>query len=697
MNGFENRFEFSVIMSVYQAKNFMAEAIASLERQTIGFDRIQLILVDDGSTDGGGLLCDEYQKKYPDQVTVIHKENGGLSSAKNAGLPHAQGRYVSFFDPDDILDKDAFQKISDFFREHGQETDICCIPIFMFGNQEGPHPLNYKFAKGNRVIDLLNNENADCFLLSSASSFYKKEVIQNERFETRLVAGEDALINLSLLIRKPSLGVVSNTRYHYRKYTGSLLNTAQSKRNWYFAYLQLLTIPILDAAEKEYGYIPRFIQNAVMYDFKSRITQEEIPEHILSSQEVRQYHQMIVDITKRLDDDVILAQERLGAVYKVYLLSKKHPADFQIRYSDLLDEIPFWLNSLKIEGNKIIIDGQKYVPENQGDQKRYHIVTDGATDQELSLTSRYTYSFVAGLPVLKMASYTAEISIENLDKKQIHRIIFYWGDDENDRNEQPVRTGIFAPISDRLDKSYWFYDNFLFQPILNGFSIRFVGKRHGLLHLQKELMFDLQLLKLKSRQSLKAVISRCVYYLLHALIPKDIWLIADQADSAGANGEAFFCYLVSHKNEKRCHPVFLLKKDSPDYERLQKTGKVIPYMSWQHKFLHLFARHAMTSQGKREISTPFLSRSLYYGDLLQNNTIIFLGQGNLTEERLLSLNRPDRNYSLFVASCPTEYKSLTEGNYGYDETHVIMIDMPVNDQKNSERIYAAILRSEQKD
>ena len=95
-------FEFSVVMAVYNVEPFLREAVDSLTAQNFGFEKIQLIMVDDGSTDGSGAICDEYAERYPDNVMVIHKENGGLSSARNVGVRASSGRYLNFFDPDDL-------------------------------------------------------------------------------------------------------------------------------------------------------------------------------------------------------------------------------------------------------------------------------------------------------------------------------------------------------------------------------------------------------------------------------------------------------------------------------------------------------------------------------------------------------------------------------------------------------------------
>ena len=95
----------SVIIPVYNVEDYLHYAIESLEKQT--YKNFEIILVNDGSTDDSGKLCDEYSEKYSN-VRVFHKENGGLSDARNFGLQYANGRYVAFVDSDDYIEKNMY-------------------------------------------------------------------------------------------------------------------------------------------------------------------------------------------------------------------------------------------------------------------------------------------------------------------------------------------------------------------------------------------------------------------------------------------------------------------------------------------------------------------------------------------------------------------------------------------------------------
>ena len=93
---------FSIIMAAYNAERYIEEAVDSLKNQTLGFENIQLIIVDDGSKDNTPALADRIAEGHAN-IRILHKENGGASSARNAGLAYAEGRYINFMDSDDKL------------------------------------------------------------------------------------------------------------------------------------------------------------------------------------------------------------------------------------------------------------------------------------------------------------------------------------------------------------------------------------------------------------------------------------------------------------------------------------------------------------------------------------------------------------------------------------------------------------------
>lgn len=111
----------SVIVPIYKVENYLEKCIQSVQEQT--YTKVQIVLVDDGSTDSCGLLCDEMAQQDK-RIKVIHKENGGLSDARNAGLEYSEGEFVFYLDGDDYLEKDALETLIKFQKEYSADIVV---------------------------------------------------------------------------------------------------------------------------------------------------------------------------------------------------------------------------------------------------------------------------------------------------------------------------------------------------------------------------------------------------------------------------------------------------------------------------------------------------------------------------------------------------------------------------------------------
>ena len=120
----------SVIVPVYNTEKYLRECIDSILAQT--FTDFELILVDDGSTDGSGIICDEYADKDP-RVQVIHQQNGGATVARRSGVRIARGEYVTFVDSDDWIDSDFYAPMIEKIKETGADVLVCNTLTSDFG------------------------------------------------------------------------------------------------------------------------------------------------------------------------------------------------------------------------------------------------------------------------------------------------------------------------------------------------------------------------------------------------------------------------------------------------------------------------------------------------------------------------------------------------------------------------------------
>ena len=113
----------SVVVPVYNVERYLVRCMDSLVNQTL--EDIQIIAVNDGSTDNSGELLNIYQKKYPDKVKILQKENGGLSDARNFGMPYAEGEYIAFLDSDDYVELDMYEKMYNKAKEESSDMVEC--------------------------------------------------------------------------------------------------------------------------------------------------------------------------------------------------------------------------------------------------------------------------------------------------------------------------------------------------------------------------------------------------------------------------------------------------------------------------------------------------------------------------------------------------------------------------------------------
>ncbi|QCX53300.1 glycosyltransferase [Elizabethkingia sp. JS20170427COW] len=113
----------SIIVPVYNVKAYLAKCLDSLIAQTL--EDIEIIVVDDGSTDSSGKILKQYENKYPELIRAFNKENGGLSDARNFGINKAKGDFIGFVDSDDYVTADMFQEMYDLAMKHSAEMVIC--------------------------------------------------------------------------------------------------------------------------------------------------------------------------------------------------------------------------------------------------------------------------------------------------------------------------------------------------------------------------------------------------------------------------------------------------------------------------------------------------------------------------------------------------------------------------------------------
>lgn len=678
-------FKFTEIMAVYNVEAYLEEALSSLYHQTIGFENIQIILVDDGSTDSSGTISDQWAERYPQNVLSLHKPNGGQASARNMGLQHASGEYVSFLDPDDKLSEDALERVYHFYEQHREETDIVSIPLFFFGSREGEHILNTKYADGTRVIDLLKEHT--CIQLSCSASFYPLEAARGMSFDPALATGEDAKENLKILVRKPVLGVVSEAKYWYRRHTESTVAGAQAKPAWYTPYLHSFSEWALDYSEKELGYVPKFVQYTVMYDLQWKILQTQVPEPLQAPDALQQYKHAIDALLARIDPEIVLQMESLSDAQKYMVLrrtgksSSLESGDHELQVcfgqdAGFLFEhlVTFEVCFVTIQKDLAVIEGLVTMPTGLLDAGwsitavdpngtytacALHEVPARETFRYLDETICDVWGFRAELPTAGREGF--DVSFQILLPQGIRHGIAC-----------PQR-GHYLPVCPYPGGSG--YQNG-WQYSFEGDQIRFLSCRTTGQKIRREISVERMLVRMRAR---KALFCRWLYLLLKPFFRREIWLVTDRLDRAGDNGEAFFRYLVSNPPGK-VRPYFVISRETPDYQRMKAVGPTIAAHSFPHKMLTMMATCIISSGGREQWFDPFGIQSVWNKDILYSIPFFFLQHGIIKDDLSKWLNRWSENIQGFVTSAVPEHRSIVEGAYDYPAEQVWLTGLPRYDR-----------------
>lgn len=235
----------SIIIPVYNVEKYINRCIDSLLNQT--YKNIEIILIDDGSTDNSGKQCDIYEKKDK-RIKVKHIKNQGVTKARMVGVSLATGNYITFVDSDDYIEITTYETLMKFLKEN--KLDICVFNYYIVQNDR------VKIHKNKDKIPTIMNTNEYLSLMCKNNfggmmwnKIYKKELILNnlKSLENGLAILEDLLFNCELCEKYPKLrvGYINNLYYYYIIRKGSALNSDFSPKSLDSIYAQIKILDIL--------------------------------------------------------------------------------------------------------------------------------------------------------------------------------------------------------------------------------------------------------------------------------------------------------------------------------------------------------------------------------------------------------------------------------------------------------------------
>ncbi len=690
------KYKFSVVMPVYNVEDYLEKSILSIVNQTIGFKKnIQLILVNDGSSDNSAEICLKYKNLYPENIIYIEQENAGVSAARNNGLEYVEGKYVNFLDSDDLWSKNAFETAYKFFEEHYDEVDVATTSIYLFEAVSRAHVLNFRMAAGTRVANLLDEEECRNVVVQVTSTFFKAESVKNQRYVVGLKLGEDGIFTNAVIMEKMKVGFFRGTTHYYRKRAAgtSAVQTLSFSRYYCIDRLKEYHLRLIEMSIEKFGSVLPYIQNVVYYDFAWTLTSQAYQN--LGEDDLQEFRALCSKILSYIDDKVILENQvhpqplkKLTALRIKYnnddIAKELYYKEKAIWFKDILFEEfarsknVCHISFVNIKKNKVHVEGliENWVYSTTANGVRLAFRIKGKVVKatvESFANVKYATCFDEGE---KFKRFSCDMKIPAFEgKDDVVKLfpIIYFG-------KRSCRLGMnyqkFVPNANAFATAYKFFDNYCIQSYRTVMKIKKVETRLQKLKLAAKLERECQkeLRRLKKRE-IAALRRR---YCLHKAFSKQeekIWLISDRVQNAGDNGEVLFKYLNKIKREGRglenVRPIFAISRDAECIDRLKSEGEVVFFEDKEYYFYFLCADKIISSSAGEFTGNPFGYNRKYLVDLFSFK-YYYLQHGVACADLSGWLNRFSKNFEMIFASSERERESFLTAPYYYSPRQIVV-------------------------
>ena len=308
----------SIIVPVYNMEKYLDRCMNSIWQQT--YKNLEIILVDDGSTDNSPKMCDNYAKK-DSRIKVVHKENGGLSDARNAGLAVATGNYIGYVDSDDWIEPGLFELLNIQILEH---------PADLYGyNAQKVSQTDSGQLITERLLYVVEHETITFHSEKERFSFffhrfmqyrtgwevwsriYRKSVIEAQKlrfFPTQEVFAEDYLFTFEYLLHADTIRLLCNIGYNYFQRESSLLGKLDLKtvlprlENLGMCAYESVCCAGLDQFKKNYDRLYFMLFNYHLQHLLSSLDEEEVRCFLWDRKRGKRHRRLLKDMRKHLYD-----------------------------------------------------------------------------------------------------------------------------------------------------------------------------------------------------------------------------------------------------------------------------------------------------------------------------------------------------------------------------------------------------------
>lgn len=679
MSASDENLQASVIIPVYNKEQYLETCFKTLEAQTLDKNHFEAIFIDDGSRDGSLGLLKAFAEGHP-WVKVIAKENGGVCSARNAGIREAKGRYLFYLDPDDEWTPDVLDTVSKFFDKHYDQVDLVTYPIVPYtnGEKQAQH-YRYETLISTGVYNLLEGEN---WLVTQTTMniCVKNRYGENRMFdfvsENGVVYHEDQQYITEILIDNPFIGYCMGPKYIWNKNDDSVTNNAVKP---YYVYNNTMTMYEHLYALCE-GNPPQFLQSMLVHDLGWKMRADAaLPTH-LSGDEYEVALGRLKALLRGVDDEVILSHPNVHLYHRFFLLRLKWDEDcfsYEVGAGGI---------TLTRGGKVIYVENRVEI----------NILRTRTTERGLfmvGLVKSPTFSFIdkeVELYIIKNAGGV-------INSQRIHLDVSSWS--RLGTKSVIARNYVFRlciPFGQSLDTKFILRINGIdipmrFTYLANRVNFSPSGKQafvqdghmvelksgKGIISVRKlersaELAARNQFGNVTSR---KVTLSRRAVYMAKDALKKlgrRIWIYGDTPGRLDNGWYQFEHDCVINDGVSR---YYVTHDNRPPLPKGATHAAIIRFGSRIHRFLYLLAEKVLCSDITRVCVMPWSAgRRKYYADF-DNPQLIYLQHGVLWAHMPWYYSYDRVLFDKEVVSTQFEIENLVS-NYGFEESDLIGCGMP---------------------
>lgn len=670
----------TVIVPIYNMEKYLRECLESLVCQTMDKESMEVLLIDDGSTDTSAIIMKEFEERYP-HMKGFHKENEGLSMTRNYGIRRARGKYIMYLDADDTLTPETIEAVTDFFDEHYNEVDLVNyreIPV-VNGEWKKTH-FRYARLEDSGIYDLNLIENA--FINQTRINICVKNAFEeNILFDTdRNFRQEDQKYCTEVLRKKMKIGYCAEGIYLYRHQQESIVRTF-----FHAYYIFETTMAYWEKLFSSYtDEVPKYIQALYLNDISWKMICNILYPYHYEKDELSEAKRRVFALLDRVADEVILRHPGLDNFHRHYFISQKSNNEIQ-----MLTTHPF--------GNEVDIATVVNHGEIIYTLKKIEVVlcdfkVVGNRVKLMAFLKSALFNYVEKPKVLlvknRCSTETQEIPIRESSwgyYRTKERTNHFWLFNLDLETEGLTSFEFLVDVDgNRFHTLYYFMPNVYFSHKLERYHYYQNGTeyfyRSGVFYIKKDKAKE-QREDEKRRMQLYRKSNKKVWLIRNFCNLKlnryeNVWLYHDCKGVEKDN--AYFQFIHDFEIDDGVRRYYVVNDDIEKVKKLftfKQRKYLVKFGSWKHKYLYLKAQKILTAYIEKNNYLPFDNYwNSVYLDVSNQAEVIYLQHG------ILHAHTPwkysvDRIVAKEVISSKYEKKNLVE-NYCFREEDLIDCGMP---------------------